>query len=158
MTKFEKIIKQTGMSSPQFAKAFHIPYNTVSSWVRGERNPPEYVLELIEYKIEKEGIKMRYEIKIHDNSNHTAIVVYHYDEEANDIVTDGSCNIDHDTFEYYYADTDLFDTAEEASADAEEDIREKLEEALPMLDSDQIDNIVDKIMIDVNCTIDKAWC
>lgn len=55
MTTFAEIIKKTGMSVPAFARAFNIPYNTVSSWVRGERNPPEYVLELIEYKINKEA-------------------------------------------------------------------------------------------------------
>ena len=157
MTTFAEIIKKTGMSVPEFAKAFNIPYNTVSSWVRGERNPPEYVVELIEYKIMKENMNMKYEVKIHDNSNRTAVVVYHYDEEIEDIITDGSCVFDHDTFCYYYADTDLFDSAEEASAEAEEDIREKLEEALPMLDCDRIDDIVNKVMIDVNCAIDSAW-
>jgi predicted transcriptional regulator len=81
MTAFAEIIKKTGMSVSDFAKAFNIPYNTVSSWVRGERKPPDYVVELIEYKIIKEEMSMRYKVEIHDNNSRTAIVVYHYDEE-----------------------------------------------------------------------------
>lgn len=54
MTAFAEMIKKTGMSSSKFAKAYNIPYNTVASWVRGDRNPPDYVVELLEYKIENQ--------------------------------------------------------------------------------------------------------
>lgn len=49
---------QTGMTQKAFAQYFNIPVRTIEDWEAGRRKPPVYVLELIEYKIEKEKIGM----------------------------------------------------------------------------------------------------
>ena len=46
--------EQYGLSRKQFTEMFNIPYRTLQSWELGERNCPEYVLELIKYRLEKE--------------------------------------------------------------------------------------------------------
>ena len=40
-----------------FAKYFNIPYRTIQNWEAGTRQCPEYVVELIKYKLEKELIE-----------------------------------------------------------------------------------------------------
>ena len=45
-----------GMNTTQFAKYFGIPYRTVQSWVLGDRQCPKYLIDLIQYKLEKEGL------------------------------------------------------------------------------------------------------
>lgn len=45
---------QTGMSQNQFAKFFNIPPSTLKKWEQGQRKCPEYLLELIEYKLNME--------------------------------------------------------------------------------------------------------
>ena len=44
-----------GMTRPQFAEYFGIPYRTVQSWEIGKRECPAYLLELIRYKLENEN-------------------------------------------------------------------------------------------------------
>lgn len=44
----------TGMKREDFANYFHIPIGTVRDWEQGKRKMPEYVYELIEYKVVKE--------------------------------------------------------------------------------------------------------
>lgn len=46
----------TGMKREDFANYFHIPLGTVRDWEQGKRKMPEYVYELIEYKVTKELI------------------------------------------------------------------------------------------------------
>lgn len=52
---------RSGMSRPKFAEYFGIPYRTVQSWelhglsVEG-RVCPDYLIELMAYKLEKEGL------------------------------------------------------------------------------------------------------
>lgn len=48
----------TVLSQRSFAKEFNIPYRSIENWETGQRVPPEYVVELIEYKIENEKQKM----------------------------------------------------------------------------------------------------
>ncbi len=47
----------SGMSRKQFAEYFEIPYRTIQNWELGLRECPEYLLKLMKYKLEKEGIK-----------------------------------------------------------------------------------------------------
>ncbi len=47
---------RTGMSQRQFAKYFNIPKHTLQNWEQGQRKCPEYLLELMEYKLEKEQL------------------------------------------------------------------------------------------------------
>lgn len=49
---------KTNMTQKEFAEYFSIPQRTIENWEGGQRKPPEYVLELIKYKIEKERLGM----------------------------------------------------------------------------------------------------
>lgn len=51
-----KLRDDTGMNRKQFAEYFSIPYRTVQDWELGNRKMPEYLLKLMEYKVEKERI------------------------------------------------------------------------------------------------------
>lgn len=44
----------TGMKREDFANYLHIPLNTVRDWEQGKRKMPDYVYELIEYKVSRE--------------------------------------------------------------------------------------------------------
>ena len=46
--------KSYGMSRPQFAEYFGIPYRTVQNWELGLRECHDYLLNLMQYKLEKE--------------------------------------------------------------------------------------------------------
>ncbi len=48
--------KATLMTRRQFSDYLKIPYRTLSDWEHGLRNPPEYVVELIEYKLRNENL------------------------------------------------------------------------------------------------------
>lgn len=52
---FKEIREKSGMNKTEFSKFFNIPYRTIQGWERGERECPAYVIELILYKLEKEG-------------------------------------------------------------------------------------------------------
>lgn len=54
MTIRELRIK-SGMNIKSFAEYFSIPYRTLQNWELGVRECPQYLLELIEYKLKKEG-------------------------------------------------------------------------------------------------------
>ena len=45
----------TGMNQTAFAKYFEIPLRTVQDWEGNRRTPPEYLVKLMQYKLEKEG-------------------------------------------------------------------------------------------------------
>lgn len=53
---FKEMREQTGMSRKEFTEYFGIPYRTVQSWELGDRTCPDYLLNLMEYKLKKEGI------------------------------------------------------------------------------------------------------
>lgn len=53
---FKDLRQQSGMNLTQFSKYFGIPYRTIQNWERGERQCPEYLLHLMEYKLKKENI------------------------------------------------------------------------------------------------------
>lgn len=44
------------MSRNEFCEYFGIPYRTVQSWELKDRSCPEYLLELIEYKLKNENL------------------------------------------------------------------------------------------------------
>ena len=55
MTTFKEIRESSGMSRNAFCEYFGIPYRTIQSWELGDRDCPAYLLELMEYKLKKEG-------------------------------------------------------------------------------------------------------
>lgn len=48
--------ERSGMNRSQFVEYFGIPYRTIQDWELGNRKCPEYLLELMEYKLKHEGI------------------------------------------------------------------------------------------------------
>ena len=55
-TTFKQLREASGMDRPGFAEYFGIPYRTVQNWELGLRVCPDYLLELMKYKLEKENI------------------------------------------------------------------------------------------------------
>lgn len=49
------IREQFGLSRQQFCEDFDIPYRTVQDWELGNRKCPDYLIKLIQYKLEKEN-------------------------------------------------------------------------------------------------------
>jgi DNA-binding transcriptional regulator YiaG len=52
---FKELRQQSGMSRPQFVEYFDIPYRTVQSWELEDRQCPDYLIRLMEYKLRNEG-------------------------------------------------------------------------------------------------------
>lgn len=46
----------SGMTQKSFADYFGIPKRTIENWEGGQRECPVYLLSLIRYKLEKEGL------------------------------------------------------------------------------------------------------
>lgn len=55
--KFKELRIQSGMNKTDFAKYFNIPYRTVQNWELGINECPEYLLELMQYKLNNENKK-----------------------------------------------------------------------------------------------------
>lgn len=55
-TKIKELRESTGMNCKEFCKYFQIPYRTVTEWELDNRHAPEYVLRLLEYYIQNEGL------------------------------------------------------------------------------------------------------
>ena len=59
MDSRERLIElrnSSGMSRKEFCEYFQIPYRTVQDWELGQRKMPDYLLQLIAYKLEIEGL------------------------------------------------------------------------------------------------------
>ncbi len=54
--KLIEMRKRTGMNRREFAEYFGIPYRTVQDWELGNRQMPEYLFRLMEYKIRIEKL------------------------------------------------------------------------------------------------------
>lgn len=48
----KEIRASTGLSQSKFAAALNIPLRTLQKWETGERSCPDYVVELIEYRVQ----------------------------------------------------------------------------------------------------------
>jgi DNA-binding transcriptional regulator YiaG len=48
--------KLAGLTQKQFSARLSIPLRTIEDWDSGKREPPEYVVRLIEYYLEHEGL------------------------------------------------------------------------------------------------------
>ena len=55
-TKIKELRESVGMNRKDFCNYFQIPYRTVTEWELGNRHAPEYVLRLLEYYIQNEGL------------------------------------------------------------------------------------------------------
>lgn len=66
--KFKELRESSGMNKTSFAKYFNVPYRTVQNWESGVSSCPEYLLELMEYKLineknKKETVMKKFEVK-----------------------------------------------------------------------------------------------
>lgn len=52
---FKELREASGMNKTDFGKYFGIPFRTIQNWEGGLRKCPDYLLELMKYKLEKEG-------------------------------------------------------------------------------------------------------
>ena len=109
------------MTQKQFAGYFNIPLRTIENWETGKRNPPEYVVELIRYKIEKEEDMNRTKLlnEIKDNM-YWENMFAHVWKEKNDYIVEFNVEdieiLDKENYigkvnlsEWYWNDTDGFD-------------------------------------------------
>jgi len=55
-TDFRTVRKQSGMSVSELAQYFGIPYRTAKGWEDETRKCPDYLLDLMIYKLKNEGI------------------------------------------------------------------------------------------------------
>jgi DNA-binding transcriptional regulator YiaG len=51
---FKTLRTESGMNLTQFSKYFNIPYRTLQHWEHGTRKCPPYLIELMQYKLNKE--------------------------------------------------------------------------------------------------------
>lgn len=70
MLSVKELREQSGMTRQQFAEYFEIPYRTVQAWElhgvsKEGRKCPDYLLNLMEYKLDHEGL-----IQKRENNEH----------------------------------------------------------------------------------------
>lgn len=53
----KQLRQQAGMKIKAFSEYFEIPYRTVHNWDNGQRKCPEYLIKLMEYKLNSEKNK-----------------------------------------------------------------------------------------------------
>lgn len=53
--EIKSLREATGLSRRAFSDYFGIPYRTVEDWERGARKAPQYLVDLIHYKLAREG-------------------------------------------------------------------------------------------------------
>jgi DNA-binding transcriptional regulator YiaG len=51
MNKIRKMRKDAGMTQKMFSDFFGIPVRTLQDWENGMRNPPDYLIRLLPYKL-----------------------------------------------------------------------------------------------------------
>lgn len=52
----KELREASGMNLTQFSQFFVVPYRTVQDWDSGRRTCPAYLVELMRYKLEREGM------------------------------------------------------------------------------------------------------
>lgn len=50
----QEIRTLTNLSQPQFCEKYHIPLPTLRKWEQGKREPPDYLVELLEFKVRED--------------------------------------------------------------------------------------------------------
>ena len=57
---FKELRESTGMNMKQFSDYFNIPYRTIQNWDAERRQCPEYLMDLMEYKLVNENKIINY--------------------------------------------------------------------------------------------------
>lgn len=55
--KIKEIRNASGLTQEAFARKYNIPKRTLEGWEAGKRNPPSYVLNLLERVVEQDKIR-----------------------------------------------------------------------------------------------------
>lgn len=63
----KKARKATGLSQTEFAGHLEIPVRTLQQWEQGRRNLPDYVLKLILFKLEADGLARGFLKKLNES-------------------------------------------------------------------------------------------
>lgn len=50
----QEIRALTSLSQSQFCEKYHIPLPTLRKWEQGKREPPDYLVELLEFKVRED--------------------------------------------------------------------------------------------------------
>ena len=53
---YNELREAAGMTTPEMCRYFNVSYGTARKWETGEREPAPYLLDLMKYKLEKEGL------------------------------------------------------------------------------------------------------
>lgn len=59
--------KATGLLQSEFAEYLEIPIRTLQQWEQGRRNMPDYVLRLILFKLEVDGLAKGFLKRLNQN-------------------------------------------------------------------------------------------
>lgn len=77
----KEIRKKSGLSQKKFAEKYGLPYRSVENWEEGSRKPPDYVLDLLNFRVETDLVlKMGY--VFFDIPNDAKEIVIFNDEET----------------------------------------------------------------------------
>ena len=105
----KEMLERTGWTMRQFAEYLGAPYRTVQNWIAG-RECPDYVRDLIQYKLSKEGIIMNMKITYKFAQNYDQSQPNNgFSEETDYIITDGVYDLEdymRDNEVYYEEDED----------------------------------------------------
>lgn len=52
--KYTEILKKNGVKNSEISARFGIPMRTLQNWARGDREPPEWVLKLLDIALANE--------------------------------------------------------------------------------------------------------
>ena len=66
--KIKEIRANTGLSQARFGEAYHIPKRTVQDWESGRRTPPDYVVDLLAFKVQNDLKKLQKGVDIYGNA------------------------------------------------------------------------------------------
>lgn len=103
----------TGLSQVKFCEKYRIPLNTFSRWEQGKREPPDYVIELLEFKV-KDDLNMYGEFTLRNFLNtlshdiECTIVTNKYTEMAKTILKEEYIALDDAVEKWDFKDGKLF--------------------------------------------------
>ena len=66
--KIKEIRANTGLSQAKFGEAYHISKRTIEDWECGRRKPPDYVVELLAFKVQYDLKNLQKGVDIYGNA------------------------------------------------------------------------------------------
>ncbi len=100
MERSEEIRKILGISRAAFSRKYNIPLRTLEDWDAGKKNPPEYVMDLLERAV-REDKKTKEDGNMKNYKNYDRVETeikydkrFILDEEGNEVEREGVYTID----------------------------------------------------------------